>query len=214
MSKPLPQTKFEEIFNAISHGVAALTAIGGMVVLIVLGVQSPKPYSLFCALIYGISLVVLYTFSTLYHSLTNKTAKRVFEILDHIGIFLLIAGTYTPIVVLSIGGQVGWTFFGVQWGLALIGIVLKVFLTGRFRILSTLLYAIMGWLIVVKVDVLQSALPAPAYWLLVSGGLSYTVGIIFYIIDYRMKLSHFIWHLFVTVGSLLHYIMMVMYVIR
>ncbi|WP_109831404.1 PAQR family membrane homeostasis protein TrhA [Reichenbachiella versicolor] len=208
-----PQTKFEEIFNSISHGVTALLAIAGLVILIVLGAQSQKEWSLFSALIYGISLVVLYTFSTLYHSLTNKTAKKVFEVLDHIGIFLLIAGTYTPIVVMSIGGTVGWTFFGIQWGLAAVGIVLKIFLTGKYNLLSTLLYAAMGWSIMVRLDALNVALSEEPYWLLVAGGLSYTIGIIFYIIDYRMKLAHFIWHLFVTAGSLLHYVMMVVYII-
>lgn len=206
------QTLGEEISNAISHGITALTAIGGFVVLVVFGAKSDQPWSLFSALFYGLSLVMLYTFSTLYHGLTHRKAKRVFNILDHCGIFLLIAGTYTPVMLITIGGVTGWVFFGIQWSMAVIGIILKVFFTGRFNLLSTLLYAFMGWIIVFKFELIRSALPDPAFWLLAAGGLSYTVGIIFYIIDHRMKFAHFIWHLFVMAGSILHYLMMVMYI--
>lgn len=206
------QSLGEEISNSISHGITALSAIGGMVVLLVFGAKSDKEWSLFSALFYGLSLVALYTFSTLYHSITHTKAKKVFNILDHCGIFLLIAGTYTPVLLISIGGFTGWLFFGIQWSMALIGILLKVFFTGKYNLLSTLLYAIMGWIIVFKIDLVKASLPDPAFWLLVSGGLTYTVGIIFYIVDTRMKYSHFIWHLFVMAGSILHFIMMAMYI--
>ena len=125
---------------------------------------------------------------------------------------MLIAGTYTPVLLISIGGFTGWLFFGIQWSMALIGILLKVFFTGKYNLLSTLLYAIMGWIIVFKIDLVKASLPDPAFWLLVSGGLAYTVGIIFYIVDTRMKYSHFIWHLFVMAGLILHFIMMAMYI--
>lgn len=206
------QSLGEEISNSISHGITALSAIGGMVVLLVFGAKSDKEWSLFSALFYGLSLVALYTFSTLYHSITHTKAKKVFNILDHCGIFLLIAGTYTTVLLISIGGFTGWLFFGIQWSMALIGILLKVFFTGKYNLLSTLLYAIMGWIIVFKIDLVKASLPDPAFWLLVSGGLTYTVGIIFYIVDTRMKYSHFIWHLFVMAGSILHFIMMAMYI--
>lgn len=206
------QSLGEEISNSISHGITALSAIGGMVVLLVFGAKSDKEWSLFSALFYGLSLVALYTFSTLYHSITHTKAKKVFNILDHCGIFLLIAGTYTTVLLISIGGFTGWLFFGIQWSMALIGILLKVFFTGKYNLLSTLLYAIMGWIIVFKIDLVKASLPDPAFWLLVSGGLAYTVGIIFYIVDTRMKYSHFIWHLFVMAGSILHFIMMAMYI--
>lgn len=212
MKKRDNQSLGEEIANSISHGITALCAIGGMVVLLVYGAQSDKQWSLFSALFYGLSLVSLYTFSTFYHSLTHKTAKKVFNILDHCGIFLLIAGTYTPVLLVSIGGTTGWWFFGVQWTMAIIGIVLKVFYTGRFNLLSTILYALMGWIIVFQIGAVKAALPTPGFWLLVSGGLAYTVGIAFYIVDTRMKYSHFVWHLFVMAGTILHYLMMVMYV--
>jgi hemolysin III len=206
------QSLGEEISNSISHGITALSAIGGMVVLLVFGAQSEKEWSLFSALFYGLSLVALYTFSTLYHSITHTKAKKVFNILDHCGIFLLIAGTYTPVLLVSIGGSVGWWFFGIQWSIALVGILLKVFFTGKYNTLSTLLYSIMGWIIVFKIELVKATLPEPAFWLLVAGGLAYTVGIVFYIIDTRMKYSHFIWHLFVMAGSILHFIMMAMYI--
>jgi hemolysin III len=174
-----------------------VTSIGGLVVLIVLGTKSEQHYSLFSALFYGLSLVLLYVFSTLYHGLKHQKAKSIFKILDHCGIYLLIAGTYTPVLLMTIGGSTGWILFGIQWSFALVGIILKIFFTGRFKLLSTIMYAIMGWIIVFKIDLVQTVLSPNAFWLLTAGGLAYTVGIVFYIIDYRLKLSHFIWHLFV-----------------
>ncbi|MEQ8550404.1 MAG: hemolysin III family protein [Cyclobacteriaceae bacterium] len=206
------QTKLEEWFNMLSHGITAATAIGGFVVLIVMGVKSDQEWSIFSALFYGISLMLLYTFSAIYHGLRHKKAKHVFNILDHCGIYLLIAGTYTPVLLMSIGGTTGWLFFGIEWGMALIGITLKVFFTGRFKLFSTLMYAFMGWIILFKLELVKSVLPEPAFWLLAYGGMAYTVGIVFYIIDYRMRLAHFIWHLFVMAGSILHFIMMVKYI--
>ncbi len=208
------QSNLEEWFNFMSHGITGVTAIGGMVVLIVFGAQSDKDWSLFSALFYGVSLVLLYTFSTIYHALRHRTAKHVFNILDHCGIYLLIAGTYTPVLLITIGGTVGWTFFAIQWGMAVIGIILKVFYTGKFKIISTLMYAFMGWIIVFKIDLVRALMPDPAFWLLAAGGLAYTIGIVFYIIDYRMKMAHFIWHLFVMAGSILHFLMMVLYIFR
>ncbi|MEQ8240700.1 MAG: hemolysin III family protein, partial [Cyclobacteriaceae bacterium] len=205
-------TKLEEWFNMLSHGITAATAIGGFVVLIVMGVKSDQEWSIFSALFYGISLMLLYTFSAIYHGLRHKKAKHVFNILDHCGIYLLIAGTYTPVLLMSIGGTTGWLFFGIEWGMALIGITLKVFFTGRFKLFSTLMYAFMGWIILFKLELVKSVLPEPAFWLLAYGGMAYTVGIVFYIIDYRMRLAHFIWHLFVMAGSILHFIMMVKYI--
>jgi hemolysin III len=208
------QTTTEELLNTLSHGITALTAVGGFVVLVVFGALSPKPWTLFSALFYGLSLVALYTFSTLYHGLRDEKAKRLFNILDHCGIFLLIAGTYTPMLLVAIGGTTGWVIFGLQWGLALVGVVLKMFYTGRFRLASTLIYIFMGWIIVFQWQTLVAAIPEPAFWLLVSGGLSYTFGTIFYMLDARIKYAHFIWHLFVMAGSILHYLMIILYVIN
>ena len=207
------QTSLEERFNSLSHGITAVMAIAGLVILIVFGVQSDKDWSLFSGLVYGCSLLLFYTFSTLYHGLRNKKIKHLFNILDHCGIYLLIAGTYTPVVLISIGGLTGWIYFGIQWGMALFGIILKIFYTGKYNLISTLIYALMGWVIIFKIELVKTILAPTPYCLLLCGGLAYTVGIAFYLLDYRMKFSHFIWHLFVILGSILHYIMIVGYVI-
>tara|TARA_B100001093_G_scaffold102331_2_gene94561 strand:+ start:12508 stop:13155 length:648 start_codon:yes stop_codon:yes gene_type:complete len=207
------QTSLEERFNSISHGITAVMAIVGLVILIVFGVQSDKDWSLFSGLVYGCSLLLLYTFSALYHGLRNKKIKHLFNILDHCGIYLLIAGTYTPVVLISIGGLTGWIYFGIQWGMALFGIILKIFYTGKYNLISTLIYALMGWVIIFKIELVKTILAPTPYCLLLCGGLAYTVGIAFYLLDYRMKFSHFIWHLFVMLGSILHYMMIVGYVI-
>ena len=208
-----PQTNNEERLNALSHGITAIAAIGALVVLLWLGYKSDKEWSLFSAIIYGISLLALYTFSSLYHGVSSQKAKKVFKILDHSGIFLLIAGSYTPILLISIGGVTGWVFFGIEWGMALIGIILKIFYAGKFKGLSTAIYAAMGWVIIFKIDLVIELLSAPAFWLLASSGLAYTVGIFFYTLDSRIKYGHFIWHLFVMAGSILHFIMVVKYVL-
>lgn len=208
------QTPGEELSNWVSHGITALAAFAGSIIVILAAIPSNVEWSLFSALLYSLSLVALYTFSTLYHSITQVNAKKIFKILDHCGIFLLIAGTYTPVVLISIGGKVGWIFFTIQWSMALIGIGLKVFFTGKYNLLSTLLYAVMGWIIVFKIDLVKEVLPPPAFWLLVFGGIAYTVGIVFYILDTRMKFAHFIWHLFVMAGSILHFIMIARYIFK
>ena len=210
--KKTAQTIQEEWFNSLSHGITALTAIGGLVVLIVFGAISKKDWALLSALFYGISLVILYTASTLYHGIQKEKTKNILIIIDHCSIFLLIAGTYTPVLLMVIGGGFGWTFFGIQWGIALIGIILKIFYTGRYEAISLTMYALMGWVVVLKIGFLYQVLPSAGFWLLVAGGLSYTVGIIFYVIDKKVNFAHFIWHLFVMAGSLLHYLMMVMYI--
>jgi len=210
---PTHQTDTEERFNAISHGITALAAIVGFVILVILGNSSENSFTLFSSIIYGLSLVSLYTFSTLYHGLRNEKAKKVFQILDHCAIYILIAGSYTPVLLVSIGGTTGWVIFGVQWTVALIGIVIKIFYTGKFDNISTLMYAVMGWLIVIRWQELVDSIPSAALTLLLAGGISYTVGIVFYLIGTRIKFSHFMWHLFVIAGSLFHYIMIVEYVI-
>jgi len=207
------QTNTEEWFNTISHGIAALASTVGFVLLVMLGNSSELRFTLFSAIVFGVSLVLLYTFSTIYHGARNEKTKKVFQILDHCGIYLLIAGTYTPVLLVSIGGKTGWVIFGVQWTVAFIGLVIKIFYTGKFNLISTLMYAVMGWMIVIRWQDLVDAIPSAALTLLLAGGISYTVGIVFYLIDTRIKFSHFIWHLFVMAGSLFHFIMIVKYVI-
>ena len=213
MSKPKrPQTNLEESFNSISHGLTAVASIVGFVYLINLSLQNPQNWKLFSALVYGLSLIALYSFSALYHFVKDEKQKRFYKILDHSGIFLLIAGSYTPVLLLSMRGDIGWIFFAGQWVMAGVGIILKIFYASKFKKASTAIYALMGWSIVLKLDLLRASIPNPALTLLVLSGLAYTVGIIFYSLDSKIKYSHFVWHLFVMAGSAFHYYMLVTYI--
>jgi len=207
------QLWLEELLNTISHGIGAVAAIVGLVYLVIYGAYSQNDWALFSALFYGISLVSVYVSSTLYHGVTNLRLKRMLCIVDHACIFLLIAGTYTPILLMTIGGTFGWTFFGIQWGIALIGILIKIFYKEEFESFSVWLYAIMGWVAIFKIQTLYEVLPFNGFALIVAGGLSYTIGIIFFVLDRRLPFSHFIWHLFVIAGSLLHYLAIFFYIL-
>jgi len=213
MSKPKrPQTNLEELLNSTSHGLTAVASVVGFVYIINLSLQNPQNWKLFSAIVYGLSLIALYSFSALYHFAKDEKPKRFFKILDHSGIFLLIAGSYTPILLLSMGGEIGWIFFAGQWTMAGIGIILKIFYAGKFKGASTAIYALMGWSIILKLDLLRTSIPVPALTLLALSGLAYTVGIIFYSLDSKIKYGHFIWHLFVMAGSAFHYYMLVTYI--
>jgi len=200
-----------ERFNSYSHLAGSILAIGGLVVLVVAASRSGDPWKIVSFSIYGATLVLLFAFSTLYHSLKGK-AKRIFQKLDHVAIYLLIAGTYTPFTLVSMGGGWGWSLFGVVWGLALLGIVLDVLHTKGTRALQITIYLVMGWLVVISWPRLVEVLPATAIGWLVAGGLFYTVGIIFYGIDEKMRHAHGIWHLFVLAGSISHYFAVLFYV--
>ncbi len=195
----------EETLNSASHGVAAIASVIGLIVLIIK--SSKQDWMLFSNIVYGISLIILYTSSALYHGLRNKKTKHVFRILDHCSIFILIAGTYTPILLISISGSTGWWIFGIQWILVLMGCVFKLFYTGKYDNISVLIYIIMGWMIVFKWDYLTNAISDSSFNLLLAGGITYTIGIFFYLLDSKIKYFHFVWHLFVITGSTLHYIM-------
>jgi hemolysin III len=162
--------------------------------------------------IYGISLFLLYLASTLYHSFTNEKLKYIFKIFDHAAIYLLIAGTYTPFTLVLLHGTLGWIVFSVIWGLALIGIMFQVFFVKRFKVLSTLCYLFMGWLIVVCIKPLAAALPVMGLSWLIIGGLFYTVGAVFYLWK-RLPYNHAIWHLFVIAGSASHFITVSYYIL-
>lgn len=209
----MKQSKWEERLNTISHGITAVAAIGGFVVLIVFGTISEKNWTLFSAIIYGLSLIILYGASATYHGVTNVSIKEKLRIIDHCSIFLLIAGTYTPIMLISIGGTTGWVFFGLQWGMAITGIILKVFYTGKYEIISLLMYVAMGWMVLLKANLLYINIEPTGFWLIVSGGLAYSSGIVFYSLDHKIPFGHFVWHLFVIAGSLLHYLAIIMFVI-
>ncbi len=194
----------EEIANSITHGIGALFGIAGLVILVIFSSFTHDAFKITSAVIYGVSLMIMYLSSTLYHSIQHRKTKQIFEIFDHSSIFLLIAGTYTPFTLVSLNGKVGWTMLTIVWSLTAIGIFLKVFFVKRFLILSTLIYIFLGWMIVFEFEPLISTISNTTLWLLVLGGISYTLGTIFYIWR-RLKFGHMVWHLFVLLGSFLHY---------
>lgn len=194
----------EEIFNAISHGIGSLLSIAGTVVLIVFSAIYSDAWAVVSASIYGASLIILYTMSTLYHAITNVKAKKFFRIMDHNTIFFLIAGTYTPLTLVPLRGPLGWTLFGVVWGAAILGIVLNSIDLEKFRKPSVVCYILMGWAIIFAVKPMLNTLPKLSLTFLLIGGVLYTVGIIFYAIK-KIKWFHSVWHLFTVAGSIFHY---------
>ena len=201
-----PQAFGEEVANAISHGVAVIGSIAAIPILVLGALQVDGIASVVGACIFGASLVLLYLASTIYHALPAGKAKRVFQILDHGAIFLLIAGTYTPFTLGVLRGAWGWSLFGVVWGLALFGILQKAILGTRYQGLSTALYLAMGWLVLVAVHPLANAMQTAGLLWLLAGGLAYTLGVVFFLIDNRVRYAHFIWHLFVVAGSVCHFV--------
>lgn len=201
-------SKGEEITNAILHGIGAGLAIAALVILIVFASIRGDARYVVSYTIYGSTLVLLYMASTLYHSFPRGGTKDLFEIFDHSAIYLLIAGSYTPLALVALKGTLGWTIFGIVWGLSVIGIIFKVFWVKKFVVLSTILYIAMGWLIVIAIKPLMNVLNTTSLVFLVVGGVSYTVGTIFYV--WRgMKYHHAIWHLFVLGGSICHFFTMI-----
>lgn len=195
----------EEVANSVIHGTGILFGIVGTTVLLVLSILFGNPTHLVCYLLYGLSLIALYTSSTLYHALPFTKAKGLLKICDHSAIFLLIAGTYTPFLVLNIKGMVGFTLLAVIWGLALVGVIFKLFFAGRFKILSTSLYLGMGWIAIFAMNPLISALDATSLSWILAGGITYSLGTIFYMMK-KLPFTHAIWHMFVLCGSVFHYI--------
>ena len=194
----------EEIFNAVSHGAGGLLSIAGTVVLIVLCAVYSDAWSVISACVYGASLIILYTMSTLYHAITNEKAKKFFRVMDHNTIFFLIAGTYTPFTLVTLRGKLGWILFGIVWGSALIGIILNSIDLEKFRKPSVVCYILMGWVIIIAVKPMLNSLPGLSLVFLLLGGRFYTVGVIFYSLK-KIKWFHSVWHLFTVSGSVLHY---------
>lgn len=194
----------EEIANAITHGLGLLLAIAGTVVLIVMAAFTHDPYKIVSVSIYGATLILLYLGSTLYHSIPGKTAKKVFRIIDHSSIFLLIAGSYTPFMLIVLRDGWGWYILGAVWIIAIVGVVLKAVCMDKLSKLSTYLYILMGWAIVVDFKHVVLGVDISTIVLLVLGGLSYTLGCIFFAKD-KLKYNHAIWHLFVMAGSIFQY---------
>lgn len=204
MAKIKKYTLGEEIFNSVSHGVGAGLSVAGTVVLIVSAVIHTNAWGIVSSCIYGATLIILYTMSTLYHSLTNAKAKAFFRIMDHNTIFLLIAGTYTPITLYFLGGVTGWVLFAIVWGAAVIGIIINSINLEKARIPSIFCYVAMGWVIIFAIKPLIAAMPTVSLVFLIIGGVFYTLGIIFYAIK-KVKYFHSVWHLFTVAGSVFHY---------
>lgn len=197
-------TPREELANVLTHGVGALAGAVGTVVLIVGAALHGDAWQVVSSAVFGASLVLLYTASTLYHAAREPRTKARLKVLDHCAIYLLIAGSYTPFTLIALRGGWGWSLFGVAWALAVAGVIFKLFFTGRFPRLSTAIYIGMGWMVVVAVvPMLQKLSPATLGWL-VAGGLTYTAGTVFY--HNRRPYAHAIWHLFVLAGSTCHFI--------
>lgn len=194
----------EEIFNSVTHGVGSLLSIAGTAVLIVLAAIYSDAWGVVSSAVYGGSLIILYTMSTLYHAITNPRAKAFFRIMDHNTIFFLIAGTYTPITLVALRGALGWVLFGVVWGAAVLGIVLNSIDLEKFRKPSVVCYIAMGWVIIFAVKPMIDGVTPLSLWFLLIGGLFYTVGIIFYAIKSK-KYFHSVWHIFTVAGSVFHY---------
>ena len=216
MAKKVPKryTLGEEIFSSVTHGIGSLLAIGGTAVLIVLAAIYSDAWSVVGCAIFGASLIVLYCMSTLYHAITNPKAKSFFRIMDHNTIFFLIAGTYTPITISILrGAAIGWVLFGIVWGAAVLGIVLNSIDLEKFRKPSVVCYIAMGWVIIFAIQPLLKVMNSWSLWLLVGGGVFYTVGVIFYAIK-KVKYFHSIWHIFTVVGSVCHYFSILIAVIN
>lgn len=195
----------EELASALTHGLGATAALAGGAVLITLAALYGDGWQLGASIVFGIALVLLYLASTLYHSIHHPVIKGRLKVFDHCAIYVLIAGTYTPFTLIGLRGSVGWWLFGTIWALALAGVVFKLFYTGRFKKLSTMIYVAMGWLIMIAAKPMFAALDAWTLGWLLTGGAFYTLGTIFY---HRpsMRYSHAVWHLFVLAGSISHYV--------
>lgn len=204
-----PQSRGEELANTISHGLGAVLAFAGAVPLAVRGIMSGSFKTGFSLTAYGVSLILLYTASAVYHGVRDPRVKRVLRIMDHCSIYVLILGTYVPMSLLVVGGTTGWMLFLTNSTLAAVGITLNAIDLKRFDKVSLALYALMGWLVVVALRAIVTALPPLGLALLVSGGVAYTAGIVFY--KSQGKYMHFIWHLFVLAGSILQYFCIALY---
>jgi hemolysin III len=202
----------EERANQLTHAVGALLGVAGLVLLVVFSHRHGDAWHVVSTAIFGVMLILLYTTSTLYHSFEAERTRRLLQKFDHAAIFLLIAGTYTPFVLVTLRGPWGWSLFGVIWGLAILGVVLKFWFAGRFRVVSTLIYVVMGWLVLIALKPLLAALPWAGMKLLVAGGLCYTGGAVFYLWK-SLPYHHAIWHLFVLAGSACHWAAVFLYVV-
>lgn len=203
----------EEIFNSVTHGIGTVLSVGGTVVLIIFAAIYNDAWAVVSSAIFGASLIVLYTMSTLYHAITNNTAKKFFRIMDHNTIFFLIAGTYTPLTLTVLRGALGWVLFGIVWGAAILGIVFNSIDLEKYSKPSIACYIAMGWVIIFAIRPLMEALPQISLVFLLTGGVLYTLGVIFYAIK-KVKYFHSIWHIFTLGGSVFHYFAILISIIQ
>lgn len=198
-------TRREEIANSITHGIGAGLSLVGLVVLVVIAWSQGDIWRIVSFSIYGSSLLLLYLASTLYHSLQQPRVKHILRKFDHASIYILIAGTYTPYLLVSLRGSVGWTYFALVWGMAAAGIVWKMFFLGKLEVIATLIYILMGWMCLFAFEHMIAALPPLGLIMLIAGGVIYTLGVIFYA-WHKLPYNHAIWHLFVLAGSICHFV--------
>jgi hemolysin III len=206
------RTFHEEIANSVTHGFGLALSVIGLIVLIVLACLYGSALHLVSCSIYGATLVMLYTASTLYHSFRSPRIKHIFKIIDHCSIYLLIAGTYTPFTLVMLRGGWGWSLFGIVWMLSFVGIIFKLFFVNKFQIISTIVYVLMGWIVVVAIKPMVAMIPLGCILWLVAGGLFYTTGVIFFA-WHKIPFNHAIWHVFVVAGSVCHFLAVIFYVI-
>ena len=197
--------KKEERLNVISHGIGAAFSIIALVLLIQKGIEMNSTKALLSFLTYGISLIILYFASTLYHATSNPKWRNPLNLWDHISIYLLIAGSYTPFTLLGLGGNFGWIIFAIVWAFAFVGIIIKIFFFGKYGKLSAISYVIMGWIAVIAVNRFVEVLGMTGTILLFSGGIAYTIGAVLYMLDDKLPYNHAIFHVFVLIGSALHF---------
>lgn len=211
-NKVISYTLGEELFSSISHGVGAIFGVCALVLMVIKSAIAGSALKVVCSAIFGASIIILYTMSTLYHAITNKTAKAVFRILDHTTIFILIAGTYTPICLVTLGGWLGWTIFGVQWGVAALGITLNAVSIERFKVFSMIGYITLGWCVIFAARPMIQHMAPVGLLLMLIGGIFYTAGITFYALK-KIKYMHSIWHLFVLAGTVFHTFAISLYIL-
>lgn len=199
------QSRPEELANSLSHGLGLVAALAAVPYLIIHAARQGDGIFVFANCLFAAAILILYLGSTLYHALPSGKGKRVVQIIEHSAIYLLIAGTYSPLTLGVLRGAWGWSLFGVVWGLAATGVAIKTFGKVSHPRLSTTLYVLMGWIIVIAAKPLIGMMPVPGLLLLLTGGLAYTAGVLFYIKDYQLRFGHLIWHFFVLAGTICHY---------
>ena len=203
----------EEIFSSVTHGIGALLGVAALVLLVVFAAKAHNVYGVVGGAVYGATMIVLFTMSTLYHAISAKGAKKVFRVLDHCSIYLLIAGTYTPIALCSLRQHGGWVLFGVVWGVTALGITLNAINMEKFKAVSLVSYIVLGWAVVAMWGTLKASLAPGGIAFLLAGGVVYMLGVVFYCMK-KVAYMHSIWHIFVLAGSILHFFAVLLYVIR